>query len=75
MRMLRWMCGVTKKDKIRNGHVRGSMAKKMTEKTQKAEVEWICEEGREARAKKNGRCTSTRKEMERNTEYQVERLA
>ena len=30
MRMLRWMCGVTKKDKIRKEHVRGS--KKITEK-------------------------------------------
>ena len=37
MRMLRWMCGVTKKDDTRDEHVRGSvkvtpMTKKMTDK-------------------------------------------
>ena len=37
MGMLRWMCGVTKKDNTRNNHVRGSVkvapvTKKITEK-------------------------------------------
>ena len=37
MRMLRWMCGVTKKDQMRNEHVRGSVkvspvTEKITEK-------------------------------------------
>ena len=40
MRMLRWMCGVTKKDNIRNKHVRGcgkvaSVAKKTMEERRK----------------------------------------
>ena len=108
MRMLRWMCRFTKKDKIRNEHVRGSVkvepvTTKMTEKRLKwyghvkrreeghvirrmldAPVQgkrrrgrqtarWTCQEkGRRARAKKNVRCTSTRKETERKTDNQVD---
>ena len=108
MRMLRWMCGVTKKDKIRNEHVRGSVKvstvkKKITEKRLKwygvvkrrdegfvlrrmldapvpgkrwrggQTTRWTCQEkGRRARAKKNVRCTSIRKEIERKTDNQVD---
>ena len=41
MRMLRSMCGVTKKDKIRNEHVRGSVkVSPMTKKIREKRLKW-----------------------------------
>ena len=68
--MLRWMCGVTKKDRIRYEHVRGSVkvapvTKKITEKR----LKWYGHVWkREERAKKNVRCASAKEETERNAE-------
>ena len=64
MRMLSWMRGVTKKDKMRSEHVIGSVkvapvTKKMTEKR----LKWYrLDEGPIPRRTFNVRCTSTRKE-------------
>ena len=51
MKMLRWMCGVTKKDNIRNVHVRGSV--KVAPVTKKITVE------NGAHTKENVTCTNT----------------
>ena len=82
MRMLRWMCDVTKKDKIRYEHVRSKCdirGKVDLEKRLRcyAVMLWPREEEEEGcilNTNKDVRCTSTRKDTERKTEIQVERL-
>ena len=41
MRMLRWMCGVTKLDKIRNDRIRGTTkVGEITKKVQERRLKW-----------------------------------
>ena len=66
-------------DKIGNENVTGSVkVAPVTNKTTEKRLKWLlrtCQEkGRGARTNKNVRCTSSRKEMDTKTEYQVERL-
>ena len=60
------------KDKIRNEHVRGSV--KVASVAKITVVRTCEEEERWTWGKKNGRCTGTRKEMERKTENHEEIL-
>ena len=52
MRMLRWMCGVTKLDKIRNERIRGTT--KVGGITKEVELVWACDDKRGTLRRKEG---------------------
>ena len=75
--MLRWMCGVIRRDDIRNEHIRGTTrvvqaSKKITEKT--TEVVRPCKENeRRAHSEKNVRCEHTGEKKKRMAKPTMER--
>ena len=76
MRMLRWMCGVTRKDKIRNEHIRGTTrvaqaSKKITERR----LNWYGHVMRRwrTRTEKSVEGGYTREKEETTTENKMER--
>ena len=76
MRMLIWMCGVTRRDKIRNNTLEGQQewCKRPMKITEKTEVVRQFEENeREAHREKNAGCGNTREKKKRAAKPKMER--
>lgn len=55
MKMLRWMCGVTKMDKIRNEIIRGTTkVEEISKKTQERRLQWFARVKRREETEKRG---------------------
>ena len=75
MRMLRWMCGVTRKDKIRNERIRGTRVAQASEKYHREKIELVraCDEERwRTHTEKSVEGGYTREKEERTTENKME---
>ena len=62
MRMLRRMCGVTKKEKIRNELITGTRVLQVSKKITENLLKWYDGEGRGTHSDKSASCGHTRKE-------------
>ena len=77
MRMLRWMCGVTRKYKIRNDHIRGTTRVAQASKKdhrEKIDLVRTCDEARwRTHTEESDEGRYTREKEERTTENKMER--